>query len=64
MLPLGRRGDDYRHFPPWEGHSKHFTQKIEAFAVTLMRVMPLKRAGQTVGEKDKRMWLKKPGELG
>ncbi len=47
-LPRGRRGDDgkvYRVTLSWEGRSKHFTQKFEAFAVTLMREMPVKRAG-------------------
>jgi hypothetical protein len=49
-LPRGRRGDDskvYRVTPPWEGRSKHFTQEFEAFALTLMREMPVKRAGDT-----------------
>jgi hypothetical protein len=58
-LPRGRRGDDgkvYRVTPPWEGRSKHFTQEFEAFAVTLMREMPVKRAGQILGESDSRMW--------
>ena len=58
-LPRGRRGDDgkvYRVTPPWEGRSKHFTQEFEAFAVTLMREMPVKRAGQILGESDTRMW--------
>ncbi len=59
VLPRGRRGDDgkvYRVTPPWEGRSKHFTQKFEAFALTLMREMPVKRAGQILGESDSRMW--------
>ena len=58
-LPRGRRSDDgkvYRVTPPWEGRSKHFTQEFEAFAVTLMREMPVKRAGQILGESDTRMW--------
>ena len=33
----------YRVTPPWEGRSKHFTQEFEAFALTLMREMPVKR---------------------
>ncbi len=41
---------------PWEGRSKHFTQEFEAFAVTLMREMPVKRTGQILGESDSRMW--------
>jgi len=58
-LPRGSRGDDskvYRVTPPWEGRSKHFTQEFEAFALTLMREMPVKRAGQILGESDTRMW--------
>ena len=58
-LPRGRRGDDgkvYRVTPPWEGRSKHFTQEFEAFALTLMREMPVKRAGQILCESDSRMW--------
>ena len=58
-LPRGRRSNDgkvYRVTPPWEGRSKHFTQDFEAFAVTLMREMPVKRAGQILGESDTRMW--------
>jgi transposase len=58
-LPRGRRGDDSKVYPvtpPWEGRSKHFTQEFEAFALTLMREMPVKRAGQILGESDTRMW--------
>ena len=58
-LPRGRRSNDgkvYRVTPPWEGRSKHFTQEFEAFAVTLMREMPEKRAGQILGQSDSRMW--------
>ena len=52
-LPRGRRGDDgkvYRVTPPWEGRSKHFTQESEAFDLTFMQEMPVKRAGQILGE--------------
>ena len=45
-LLRGRRDGDnkvYRVTPPWEGRSKHFTQEFEAFALTLMREMPVKR---------------------
>lgn len=58
-LPRGRRGDDgkvYRVTPPWEGRSKHFTREFEAFALTLIREMPVKRAGEILGETDHRMW--------
>ena len=57
-LPRGRRANDgtvYRVTPPWEGRSKHFTQEFEAFALTLMREMPVKRAGEILGESDSRM---------
>jgi hypothetical protein len=39
-----------------EGRSKHFTQEFEAFALTLMREMPVKRAGQILGESETRLW--------
>ncbi len=39
-----------------EGRSKHFTQEFEAFALTFMRKMPVKRAGQILGESDTQMW--------
>jgi transposase len=57
--PRGHHGGDgkvYRVTPPWQGSCKHFTQESEAFAVTLMREMPVKRAGQILGESDTRMW--------
>jgi transposase len=41
---------------PWEGQSKHFTHDFEAFALTLMREMPVKRAAQILGEHDTRLW--------
>ena len=46
----------YRVTPPWEGRSKHFTQEFEASALTLIREMPVKRAGRILGESDSRMW--------
>ena len=65
-LPRGRYVDEheslhgtekvYRVTPPWEGRSKHFTQEFEAFALTLMREMPVKKAGEILGETDKRLW--------
>ena len=58
-LPRGRRSNDgkvYRVTPPWEGRSKHFTQDFEAFAVTLLREMPVKHAGQVFGESDLWIW--------
>jgi len=58
-LPRGKRETDggiYRVTPPWEGRSKHFTKEFEAFAVTLMREMPAKNAGEILGETDQRLW--------
>jgi transposase len=58
-LPRGRRSQEgtiYRVTPPWEGRSKHFSKEFEAFALTLMREMPVKKAGQILGETDQRLW--------
>ena len=58
-LPRGKRKSDgtvYRVTPPWEGRSKHFTKEFEAFALTLAREMPVKKAGEILGETDQRMW--------
>jgi transposase len=41
---------------PWEGRGKHFTQEYEAFALLLMREMPVARAGEILGETDQRLW--------
>ena len=41
---------------PWEGEGKHFTKEFESFALTLMREMPVTKAGQIVGETDQRLW--------
>jgi hypothetical protein len=41
---------------PWEGEGKHFTRDFEAFALTLMREMPMKKAGEILGEEDTRLW--------
>ena len=42
--------------PPWEGLSTHFTKEFEAFALLLMREMPMSKVAQTVGETDTRLW--------
>jgi transposase len=58
-LPRGRRKDDgviYRVTPPWEGRSKHFSKEFEAFALTLAREMPVKKAGEILGVTDQRLW--------
>lgn len=57
-LPRGKKmdGSVYRVTPPWEGKNKHFTKEFEAFALTLMREMPVKKAGEILGEGDMRLW--------
>ena len=58
-LPRGKRHEDgtiYRVTPPWEGRGKHFTKEFEAFALTLMRAMPVKKAGEILGETDRPLW--------
>jgi transposase len=58
-LPRGRCptcGTVWRVTPPWEGRAKHFTKEFEAFALTLMREMPVKKAAEILGEHDTRMW--------
>lgn len=42
--------------PPWEGLSKHFTRGFEAFALLLMREMPVARVAEVVDEHDTRLW--------
>jgi transposase len=49
-------GHIFRVRPPWEGLSKHFTKEFEAFALLLMREMPVSKVAQTVGETDTRLW--------
>ncbi len=41
---------------PWEGRSRGLTQEFEAFALTLMREMPVKKAGEILGETDQKSW--------
>jgi transposase len=41
---------------PWEGRSRGFTQEFEAFALTLMREMPVAKAGEILGADDQRLW--------
>jgi transposase len=58
-LPRGRCkrcGAIWRVQPPWEGKSKHFTKEFEAFALTLIREMPMKKAGEITGVDDMRLW--------
>ena len=46
----------FRVRPPWEGLSMHFTKEFEAFALLLMREMPVSKAAAMVGETDTRLW--------
>ena len=58
-LPRGkcrRCGHVFRVRPPWEGLSTHFTKEFEAFALLLMREMPMSKAGEAMGETDTRLW--------
>ena len=58
-LPRGKCrqcGHVFRVRPPWEGLSSHFTKEFEAFALLLMREMPVSRVGELVGETDTRLW--------
>lgn len=58
-LPRGKCrqcGHVFRVRPPWEGLSTHFTKEFEAFALVLMREMPVSRVAELVGETDTRLW--------
>src|SRR5580692_539099 len=58
-LPRGecrKCGHIFRVRPPWEGLSKHFTKEFEAFALLLMREMPMSKVAEAVGETDTRLW--------
>ena len=52
----GQCGHVYRVRPPWEGLSCHFTKEFEAFALVLMKEMPMSRVAEVVGESDTRLW--------
>jgi len=58
-LPRGRCGaceKIYTVRAPWEGRSRGLTQEFEAFALTLMREMPVSKAGEILGETDQKLW--------
>src|SRR6266851_8926851 len=58
-LPRGKCrqcGHVFRVRPPWEGLSTHFTKEFEAFALLLMREMPVSKVGEIVVETDTRLW--------
>lgn len=46
----------FRVRPPWEVLSTHFTKEFEAFALLLMREMPMSKVAEVVGETDTRLW--------
>lgn len=56
-LPRGQCkpcGHVFRVRPPWEGLSRHFTKEFEAFALLLLREMPVRKVAEMVGETDPR----------
>lgn len=58
-LPRGKCrqcGHVYRVRPPWEGLSKHFTKEFEAYALLLMREMPMAKVAEVTKESDTRLW--------
>ena len=58
-LPRGKCrqcGHIFRVRPPWEGLSTHFTKEFEAFALLLMRELPMTKVAEAVGETDTRLW--------
>jgi transposase len=42
--------------PPWEGFSKHFTRSFKAFALLLVREMPVNDRRRAFGQRDTRLW--------
>src|SRR5258708_4333441 len=58
-LPRGKCrqcGHVFRVRPPWEGLSTHFSKEFEAYALLLMREMPMARVAEIIGESDTRLW--------
>ena len=49
-------GEIWRVKAPWEGKCKGLSEEFEAFALTLMKEMPVKSAGKILNESDKRLW--------
>ena len=49
-------GKVWRAKAPWEGKCKGLSSEFEAFALTLMKEMPVKSAGKILGENDHRLW--------
>jgi transposase len=58
-LPRGKCrqcGHVFRVRPPWEGLSIHFTKEFEAFALLLIREMPMSKVAEVTGASDMRLW--------
>jgi transposase len=58
-LPRGRCdrcNHTWRVRPPWEGKTGGFTKEFEAFALMLMREMPVKKVAEILGVTDTRLW--------
>jgi transposase len=58
-LPRGKCrqcGPVFRVRPPWEGLSLHFTKEFEAFALLLIREMPMAKVAEITGVTDMRLW--------
>lgn len=58
-LPRGRCKDCKKVYTvraPWEGRSRGLTQEFEAFALTLMREMPVRKAAEILDETDQKLW--------
>ena len=49
-------GHVFRVRPPWEGLSIHFTKEFEAFALLLIREMPMAKVAEVTGASDMRLW--------
>ena len=59
QLPRGRCDrciHTWRVRSPWEGKAGGFSKEFEAFALMLMREMPVKKAAQVPGVTDTRLW--------
>ena len=58
-LPRGKCrqcGHVFRVAPPWEGLSSHFSKEFEAYALLLLREMPVAKVAEVTGESDTRLW--------
>jgi len=58
-LPRGKCrqcGHVFRVRPPWEGLSPHFSKEFEAYALLLLREMPVSKVAEITQETDTRLW--------